>query len=145
MLHRAANSHRSVLSYSGQSSGRLVYSNLDSLPAGGPRSDAGSLVQAVWNSGDYSLELQIEPEFETAEMALVGQVSNRTAPGQALAGAPVRLMASDKQLAGTETNFRGEFCLVSKLRKGLKLCIDIAPADLRVGIPLDKLIASLGR
>ncbi len=118
---------------------KLVYSNLDNRATEGPRSDAENLVHVVWNTGDYAIDLQIEPEFETAEMALVGQVVSRAAPGEPLTGAPVRLMARSKQLVMAETNSRGEFCLVSRLQKGLKLCIDITGADIRVGIPLDKL------
>ena len=120
---------------------KLVYSSLDNRASAGPRSDAGNLVQVVCNAGDYAIDLQIEPEFESAEIALVGQVVSRAVPGAPLAGAPVRLMAREKPLATAQTNDRGEFCLVSRLQKGLKICIDIEVADLRVGIPLDKLMA----
>ena len=119
---------------------KLVYSSLDNRSPAGPRSDAGNLVQVVCNAGDYAIDLQIEPEFEAAEISLVGQVANRSVPGAPLAGAPVRLMARKKQLSTALTNDRGEFCLVTRLQKGLKLCIDIEAADLRVGIPLDKLM-----
>ena len=93
----------------------------------------------VCNAADFAIDLQIEPEFEAAGMALVGQLVNRTASDAPVASAAVRLMAREKLFATTQTNSCGEFCLMARLQTGLKLYIEIASADLRVGIPLDRL------
>ena len=117
----------------------LIYPKLDAGPHGGPRSEAETVVQVVCHAGDYCIDLQIEPEFETAAMAVVGQVVRRTAPGEPLAGAAVRLMARKKPLVVAQTNSCGEFCLVAGMQRGLKLYIEIERDGMRVGIPLDKL------
>jgi hypothetical protein len=109
----------------------------------GARSDTQSLVQAVCQAGDYTIDLQIEPEFEAGEMTLVGQIVSRATADEPLAGAPVRLMVRKKVVALAQTNRFGEFCLVSRLQSGLRLSVDIEVVDLRVGIPLGKLMAGL--
>jgi hypothetical protein len=121
------------------STAKLVYNSLDNRAPEG-RSDSETLVQVVCNAGDYQIDLQIEPEFESGQMALTGQIVNRTDSGMPLAGAKVRLMSRSKLMASGQTNTCGEFSLVSRFQNSLKLYIDIEGAGLRVGIPLDKLL-----
>jgi hypothetical protein len=119
---------------------KVVSSSLDRKVAVGARTAAESLVQAVCEAGEYAIDLQIEPEFEAGEMSLVGEVVKQNA-GEPLSGAPVRLMAGRKTVALSETNRFGEFCIVSRMQRGLKLCVDIQAVDQRLGISLDKLTA----
>lgn len=117
--------------------GQLVYCRAENLARDGPLSDAETVVQGVCTVGEVAIDLQIEPAFEAAEMALVGQVVNRHS-GEPFAGAPVRLLARKKLLAANQTNSRGEFCLVSSLQSGMKSILEIDAAGRRVRIPLDK-------
>ncbi len=103
--------------------------------------DAEDLVQVVCNAADYAIDLQIEPEYESAVISLVGQVGRRTGPGEPLGNVGVRLMVRNRLLAETRANDQGEFCLGSRIHNGLKLLVDIEGAGLRVGIPLDRLTA----
>jgi hypothetical protein len=119
---------------------RVVSSNLEGRVAVGARTGAETLVQALCQAGEYAIDLQIEPEFEAGEMSLVGEVVKHAA-GEPLSGAPVRLMAGRKTVALSETNRFGEFCIVSRMQRGLKLCVDIQAVDQRLGISLDKLTA----
>ena len=116
---------------------QLVYCRAENSVRDGPLSDAETVVQGVCTVGEIAIDLQIEPAFEAAEMALVGQVVNRHS-GEPLAGAPVRLRARKKLLATTRTNSCGEFCLVSSLQSGMKSILEIDAAGRRVKIPLDK-------
>jgi hypothetical protein len=117
--------------------GQFVYSRAENWVRDGPLSDAETVVQGVCTVGEVAIDLQIEPAFEAAEMALVGQAVNRHS-GEPFAGAPVRLLARKKLLATTRTNSCGEFCLVSSLQSGMKSILEINAAGLRVRIPLDK-------
>ena len=116
---------------------QLVYCRAENSARDGPLSDAETVVQGVCTVGEVAIDLQIEPAFEAAEMALVGQVVNRHS-GEPFAGAPVRLLARKKLLATNQTNSRGEFCLVSSLQSGMKSILEIDAAGRRVRIPLDK-------
>lgn len=122
---------------------RLVYTSLNEPVIEGARSSRETLVQAVYHSGDYAIDLQIEPEADSTAMALVGQVVNRKASAEPLAGVPVRLMGRKKLLATAQSNRFGEFCLVSKFRSGLRLCMPIEALGRRVEIPLDGILAGL--
>jgi hypothetical protein len=122
---------------------RLVYSSLHDPAIEGARSSTDALVQVVYHSGDYAIDLQIEPEADSSAMALVGQAVNRKLPGQPLAGVPVCLMARKKLLATTQSNRFGEFCLMSEFQNGLKLCMPIEAIGRHVEIPLDKLLAGM--
>ena len=119
------------------STAQLVYCRAENSARDGPLSDAEAVVQGACTVGEVAIDLQIEPAFEAAEMALVGQVVNRHS-GEPLAAAPVRLLARKKLLATTRTNSCGEFCLVSSLQSGMKSILEIDAAGLRLRIPLDK-------
>jgi hypothetical protein len=101
------------------------------------------MVQAVYHAGDYAIEVQIEREPESAEMAVVGQVVNRDSSGVVLADVPVLLMARSKVVARTQSNRFGEFCLVCRVQQGLKLCMQIEEIGKRVEIPLTRIMEGL--
>lgn len=122
---------------------QLVFSSLNEPAPEGARSSTQSLVQVVYHTGDYAIDLQIEPEADSTAVALVGQVVHRKAPGQPLAGVPVSLMVRNKTIAVAQSNRFGEFCLMSKFQNGLKLCMPIEAVGRRVEIPLDRLLAGL--
>jgi len=121
--------HRSLLPV------HLVYTRT-AQPVAGSRSSLDAVVQAIFHAGDYAIDLQIEPEIESSQMAVVGQVLNRTAAQDPVAEAPVLLMVHDKQVARSESNRFGEFCLVSGDTRDLKLYLYIETVDKWVEIPL---------
>ncbi|MDR3701538.1 MAG: hypothetical protein P4L56_17955 [Candidatus Sulfopaludibacter sp.] len=122
---------------------RLVFSNLRDPAPEGARSTAGNLVQVIYHAGDYAIELQLEPEPESHEMALVGQVVNRASASEPVPGFPVRLMAGKKLLAATQSNRFGEFCLVSKFQRGLRLSMPMESVGRLLEIPLDRFVAGI--
>lgn len=118
----------------------LVYTNAMGAIAGS-RSALDASVQAVYHAGDYAIDLQIEPETETNEMALVGQVVKRSASDEPLSGVPVLLTVRNRQVAESHSNRFGEFCLVVRAQRGLTLCLEIEDAGNRVEIPLTQILA----
>ncbi len=122
---------------------RLVFSNQRDPAPEGARSTADNLVQVMYHAGDFAVELQLEPEPESHEMSLVGQVVNRASASEPVAGIPVRLMARNRVLAATQSNRFGEFCLVAKFQNGLKLCMPMTSVGRRVEIPLDRFVAGI--
>jgi hypothetical protein len=109
------------------------------LPAGA-RAVPDATAQIRYHAGDYSIDLQIEREPETAELALIGQVVNRADAGRPVAGAPVVLAVRSRLVASGKSNRFGEFCLVSRVQQGLKFCMQAEPFGKRVEIPLARIM-----
>ena len=120
---------------------KLIYSSLNEAVPEGARSAADTLVQVVYEAGEYRIDFQLEPENECVAVAVVGQVVNQAAGGEPVAGVPAGLVARKKMLSTTQSNRFGEFCLMSRLQHGLRLCIQIEAVGRRIEIPLDNLIA----
>src|SRR5438128_6459389 len=79
---------------------RLLYDSFrEPLPAG-LRTQQRLSRQALYQAGDYSLDLRLENERGTSRVALVGQIQNRKQVGKRLGGGvPVLLVSGKKILA----------------------------------------------
>lgn len=119
---------------------RLAPENSSGPGLEGARSGPDATAQAVYHAGRYSIEVHVEREPESTDLALVGQVVSRAAAAEPLAGAPVLLMARRKLVVGSECNRFGEFCLTGTAQRGLKLCIGLVQEDRRIEIPLNKIM-----
>lgn len=120
---------------------KLVYNGLAGQALAGARSVTGETVQLMYHAGDWAIDLQIECEPESSEMALVGQIVDRAASGNSLAHLPVVLMARKKFIAQAWSNQFGEFCIVSRVQPGMKLCMPLKGAGKQVEIPLGRILA----
>jgi hypothetical protein len=123
---------------------RLIFDNISGAAVEGARSALESTVQLVYHAGDYTIELQIEQEPESTRLAVVGQVFDRAGTGKPLSGAPVALMARNQVVTESATSRFGEFCLVSRMRSGLSVCMQIENIGKRVQIPLNRIMAGRG-
>jgi hypothetical protein len=119
---------------------QLALNSLSRPVLAGARSAAAGEAHIVYHAGDYQIDLQIERDPESDELAVVGQVANRAESGRPLAGVPVRLMARAKLIASGESNRFGEFCLVGRALKGLTLRIPLECDGKQVVIPLSKTV-----
>jgi hypothetical protein len=119
---------------------QLVFTSLEQALPEGTRTGPESAVQAMFHAADYAIDLHVEREPESDEMALVGQVVSR-AGGEPLGGVPVLLVARNKPVVRSQSNRFGEFCLVSRVQQGLKLCVLIEALGKRVEIPLTRIMA----
>jgi hypothetical protein len=97
----------------------------------------------MYRAGDYSIDLQIEREPESTQLALVGQIVDRACSGKPLPNLPVLLMARKKLVTQSLSNRFGEFCIVSKVQSGLRLCLPIETVGKQLEIPLTKVMACL--
>jgi anti-sigma factor RsiW len=107
----------------------------------GARSASPAMLHAVYHAGDYAIELQIERDPESAEIALVGQVVHRAGSAEHSGRIELLLLARNKPVARTESNPFGEFCLTVREQQGLKLCVALEEIGQRVEIPLNRILA----
>ncbi len=88
---------------------RLLYDSFrEPLPAG-LRTQQRLSRQALYQAGDYSLDLRLENERGSSRVALVGQIQNRKQPGKRLGSVPVLLVSGKKILGHAVSNSLGEF------------------------------------
>jgi len=117
---------------------RLLYDSFrEPLPAG-LRTQQRLSRQALYQSGDYSLDLRLENERGSSRVALVGQIQNRKQPGKHLGGVPVLLVSGKQILAQVVSNSLGEFQMEYAPTKRLRLYVPARQAGKRIEVPLDK-------
>ena len=122
---------------------RLVYDSFrDPLPAGMRAEDRVSH-HALYEAGDFFLDLRLEQEKESPFVTLVGQLTNRTDPDSSLAGAPVLLMARKDIIAHAVYNRFGEFQMDYPPARHLRLCVALDPPGKRIELSLNRLVAEM--
>jgi hypothetical protein len=111
---------------------RLLYDSFrEPLPAG-VRTQQRLSRQALYQAGDYSLDLRLENESGTSRVTLVGQIQNRKQPGKRLRGVPA-LLFSGKQVVGQAvSNSLGEFQMEYAPTKRLRLYLPVRQAGKRI-------------
>jgi hypothetical protein len=97
--------------------------------------------QALYRSGDCSLDLRVEPEIHSLRAAVIGQISNHALPKSCMGGLPVYVKQGHLVVAETRSNEFGEFQMEYEQRGRLQLCVDLENGSKRLLIPLRKLIA----
>lgn len=97
--------------------------------------------QALYRAGDCSLDVRIEPDLRSSRAALIGQVSNHTAPEVQMDGIPVYLKSGKQVVAETRSNRFGEFQIEYQQQRRLQLCIDLDGGARRIVAPLRKIAA----
>jgi anti-sigma factor RsiW len=108
----------------------------------GTRAISEPMVELVYEAGDYSIELQIEREPDSAAVAIVGAIANR-AGAAAVRDIPVLLVAGNRLMARSETNRSGEFWLTASVQPRMRICVPIEDTQYRVDIPLTRNVADL--
>jgi hypothetical protein len=103
------------------------------LPAG-VRSSTMAPRQLLFGSGDYRVDLRIEPQDDVDLVSLLGQVLHTTDSSRNLGSVQVALIQGRKVLARSQTNQFGEFQLQCDLTPRLELRVTLP--DSLVSIPL---------
>jgi hypothetical protein len=117
----------------------LIYDSFrDPLPAGMRSQDRLSR-QALYEAGDFCLDLRLEHDRGTPLVTLVGQLTNRTAPDSSVPEAPVLLMARNNVVAHTVSNPFGEFQMEYAPSRSLRLCVPLDPSGKRIEVSLNRL------
>jgi hypothetical protein len=117
----------------------LIYDSFrDPMPAGMRCEDRTSR-QALYEAGNFCLDLRLEHDRATPLVTLVGQLTNRTAPDTAMPEAPVLLMVRNDVVAHTVSNPFGEFQMEYAPARHLRLCVPLDPAGKRIEVSLNRL------
>jgi len=118
---------------------RLIYDSFrDPLPAG-MRSEDRVSRQALYEAGNFCLDLRLEHDRGAPLVTLVGQLTNRTAPDISMPEAPVLLMARNGVVAHTISNPFGEFQMEYAPARHLRLCVPLDPSGKRIEVSLNRL------
>lgn len=113
----------------------LFDSFLQPLPAGVRASQQRMSRQALYQAGDYCIDVRIEHERGSANVVLVGQISSRRDPSRAMAGVPVLLMSQDRPLAQADSNEFGEFQMRYHPSQHLSLYVPVETSG-EIEVPL---------
>src|SRR3989441_2870094 len=113
---------------------RLLYDSFrEPLPAG-VRTQQRLSRQALYQAGDYSLDLQLDKERGSPRVALVGQIQNHKQPGKRLGGMPVLLLSGKQILAQAGSTSLGGFQKEYKPTKRPWLFWGGGPAGKRIDV-----------
>src|SRR2546427_665706 len=113
---------------------RLLYDSFrEPLPAG-IRTRQRLSRQALYQAGDYSLDLRLENESGTSRVTLVGQIQNRKQPGKRLGRVPVLLFSGKQVLGQAVSNSLGEFQMEYAPTKRLRLYLPVHQVGKRIKV-----------
>ncbi len=120
--------------------GRLVYDSFrEPLPAG-LRARHRITRHALYEAGNYSMDLRMEHQQGTPKVTLVGQIVNRTHPADPVAIRPIYLVSGKEILARTYSNAFGEFQLEYQPKQRLRLYLQGGRTrQERIELPLSRL------
>jgi hypothetical protein len=110
---------------------KLVYDSFREPVPAGVRGQPRVTRQAMYEAGDYCVDLRMEHERGGALVTLVGQVASRKDPVKAIAGTPVMLMAGKDVVARASCNQFGEFQMEYQAQQQIRLHVPVAHEDNR--------------
>lgn len=113
---------------------QLLFDSSMAPAQAGVRSSAANSRQLLFGSGDYRVDLRIEPQDDSDTVALLGQILHASKPGKNLGSVAVSLNEGKRVLAKSQTNSLGEFQLQCDLKPTLELRLMLP--DTQLAIPL---------
>lgn len=117
---------------------RLVHDSArEPLPAGIRSHDRLSR-RALYEAGEYRVDLQLERRADSGVVTLVGQLAARL-QAASITDVPVWLMERDSLVGNTTCNTFGEFQLEYEPRRNLRLFVPLSDVGKRLEIALDHL------
>jgi len=129
-LHRPPETHPKRIQRA-----KLLFDSFLQPQLAGVRSGDATVRQLLYGSGDYHIDIRIEPQEDSEKVSLVGQVLNANAVDQGLNSAPVVLLQAGRVRAETVTNRFGEFRLECDVKSGLQLRVRLPHGnELRVPV-----------
>jgi hypothetical protein len=115
--------------------GSLLFDSFRSPVLAGTRSTATSSRQVLYGAGTYRIDVRIEPQMDSENVILIGQVLNSANPEERLPELSVTLFKGPKILAQSTTKEFGEFQIECALDGGFRLMV-MLPGDTEVTLPL---------
>jgi hypothetical protein len=117
--------------------GKLMFDSLTQPALAGVRGPAGASRQAVFEAGDYAVDITVDQESGSSRTMLVGQVMSRVAPIAPITAAPVLLTAGETVVARTVCDRFGEFLIEYEPQPRLQLHVVVDAGKRRLEMPLD--------
>jgi hypothetical protein len=118
---------------------RLVFDSFREPALAGVRGQQRITRQAMYEAGDYCLDLRMEQERGAPTVALVGQIVNRVLPAQKVADIPILLKVGKEVLGRARSNQFGEFQLEYQPRQPLSLHVPVERAGQEIEVRLQDL------
>jgi len=119
---------------------RLVFDTMQAPLVAGVRGDPRASRHAWYQTGDYSVDVQMEPGGSLAAMTLIGQIVSVQNPPASLSNLAVAVASHRAVLAQTASNDLGEFQVELVPEPELKLYIQ-TNRESSLEVPLDNLRA----
>jgi len=117
--------------------GKLMFDSLTQPALAGVRGPAGASRQAVFEAGDYAVDITVDQASGSSRTMLVGQVMSRVAPVAPITAAPVLLTAGETVVARTVCDRFGEFLIEYEPQPRLQLHVVVDAGKRRLEMPLD--------
>lgn len=118
----------------------LVYDSFrQPLPAGVRAQQQLLSRQAMYEAGNYCVDLRLEHERGSAQVTMVGQILDRSQSGQPLQDVPVLLMSGRELIASAVSNEFGEFQMSYNPRTHLRLHVPVKGDGQRIEVSLKNL------
>ena len=118
-----------------QLAAELVFEIRQEWQPAGVRSSAGSGQRLLFEAGDYSVDLNLEPSG-TESREIVGQIASKLDLREKLEGVVVQVMSTGKTLGETATNRFGEFMIEYPVDKHVVLRFALKHRGQRIDLPL---------
>lgn len=118
---------------------KLVFDSFREPALEGVRGQQRITRQAMYEAGDYCVDIRMEQERGATTVALVGQIVNRAVPEQKIADVPILLMAGKDVLGRARSNQFGEFQLEYEPRQPLSLHVPVERAGQEIEVRLQDL------
>ena len=118
---------------------KLIYDSFrEPLPAG-MRAQGRLARHALYEAGDFFVDLQLEHEASSGTVMLVGQVSDREHPRINTTSLPILLMARKGLVTSAMCNRLGEFEMAFRPARDLRLHVPLRESGGHVDLKMDEL------
>jgi hypothetical protein len=114
---------------------RLLLDNSRRPLLAGVRSAGTQPRHLLYGTGRYRIDVRIEPQLDSDQVAVVGQILNSQSPSESLGNLPVTLLKGQRVLAKVLTNSSGEFQVECSLDGGFRVSV-VLPSGEEIGLPL---------
>lgn len=114
---------------------RLLRDNARQPLLAGVRSSGVQPRHLLYGTGRYRIDVRIEPQLDSDQVAVIGQILNSLNPDERLGDLPVTLWKGQRVLATCLTNASGEFNIECLLEGGFQVRVEL-PGGQDIGLPL---------
>jgi len=90
--------------------------------------------QALYEAGDYALDVRLDHEAPARHVSLIGQISDRRQPSRRFGDTPVVLLSGGKVVAHAQSNRFGEFQVEYEPTARLRLCVAVNEGRIEVSL-----------